>query len=116
MPRLSRDYESLGATCRPLYESGMSTHAIAAELKVSQPAVCRGLKTVGCPLRTQSEALRLVGCGRIATNEQIAEALKLERGNVSMASKRVGISAVAVYYRLKKYQPLRAVLETARGC
>lgn len=110
-----RDYTLLGATCRPLYDGGLSTHAIAAELKVSQPVVVRALRAVGCPLRTQTEALKIIGYGRIATDEQIAAALKSEGGNAAKAAKKAGISAVAVHKRLKKSAALRAVLATAKG-
>lgn len=110
-----RNYEPLGEKCRPLYESGLSTHAVAARLNVSQPAVRKALEAVSCPLRSQSEALKIIGYGRLATDEQIAAALMAAHGNQSRAAKSLGISSVAVLKRLKKSAHLREVLAAAKA-
>lgn len=111
---IRHNYRILGEKFCPLYEGGMSTHAIAAAEGVNQPAVRKALETVGCPLRTKTDALKIIGYGRVATDEQIASALKIERGNQAKAAVRLRISGVAIHKRLKKSPMLRAALLAAK--
>jgi DNA-binding NtrC family response regulator len=114
MARVKHNYEKLCPECVALYTAGLSTHAVAKQLGVSQGSVVIALDRAGCALRSPSASLKMVGCGRKVTDEQIVAALKTTNGVRKRAAATLGISTVALHYRLQKSIQLMDALLAAR--